>query len=525
MKLNYIKSFLPAVAVFFTFSFSSCISDLDVNPTIDPSTSMELDRNALFAKIYANMALTGQQGPAGSGDIADIDEGTSDFIRQLWNMNQLPTDESICSWGDAGVPEYNYGTWDASHGMVTALYYRLYFGITLANYFLTETGGMEGADVALQRAEARFLRSLYYYYAMDLFGNVPFLTAVSAENAPQASRQEVFGFIEKELLGDGTDAGCLAAMAEPRTNTYGRVDKAAGWLLLARLYLNAEIYTGTAQWAKAAEYADKTINSGYSLSTNYRYLFMGDNNTNGAQNEMILPILQDGIDTQNYGGSLFLIASTHRTDMGDTNTSENWAGNRARKELMQKFFLTSEAPQVDEVGMVAAAKDDRALFFGIDRLLSAADPADFTNGYSCAKFTNARSTGGAGRDPKFADMDVPFMRLAEAYLTLAEAKTRLGETSAAKTAIDALRTRANAATQPSYSLDEICDEWSREFAFEGRRRMDLIRFGKFGGNSSYTWEWKGGVKDGTNFSSTKNVYGIPTKDIIANDNLVQNPGY
>ena len=525
MNFNYFKSLLPAIA--FTLSLSSCVGDLDVDPTIDKSTSMKFERDAVFAKIYANMALTGQQGPAGNQDIADIDEGTSDFSRQLWNMNELPTDEAICSWADAGIPEYNFATWDASHGMVTCLYYRLYFGITMANYFLAETEAQTSdATVAMQRAEARFLRALYYYYAMDLFGNIPFLTTISSENAPQAKRSEIFKFIEDELLGTDETKGCIDDMAEPKSNTYGRADKATAWVLLSRLYLNSEIYTGTAQWAKAAEYAKKAMDSAYELCPTYSLLFMGDNNVNGAQDEVLLPILQDGIDTQNYGGSLFLIASTHKDDMGSTGTSENWAGNRARKELIDKFFPTSKAPNTDVAGMIAAAQDDRAMFYGKDRKLEIEEPTAFTEGFSCAKFSNLYANGNSPRDVKFVDMDVPFIRLAEAYLTYAEAQTHLGNNDEAKDAIDALRDRANNPNkQPSYTLDDICDEWAREFAFEGRRRMDLIRFGKFGGNSNYTWEWKGGVKAGTNYSANKNVYGIPTNDLVSNSNLKQNPGY
>ena len=518
MKFNMIKSLLPAAALALTLGTTSCVGDLDVDPTIDKSTSMVFERDQVFAKIYANMALTGQQGPAGNADIADIDEGTSDFFRQLWNMNELATDEAICCWSDAGIPEYNFAGWDASHGMITCMYYRLYFGITLANSFLQQTEG--DASAAQQRAEARFLRALYYYYAMDFYGNVPFLTVLSTENAPQAKRADVYAFIEKELKE------CVEDMGEPKSVAYGRADKAAAWMLLARLYLNAEVYTGQAQWEKAAEYADKVMKSGYKLCSNYRNLFMGDNNTNGAEAEIILPILQDGVQTQNYGGSLFLIASTHSPKINEPlGTSEAWAGNRCRPQLIKKFFPNSDAPTVSTEEMVRAANDDRALFYGTDRTLEIKEVGVFDEGFACTKFTNAYSDGSTPHDPKFVDMDVPFIRLAEAYLTYAEAKTRLGDKTVAKKAIDALRNRANAKTQPEYDLNAICDEWAREFAFEGRRRMDLVRFGKFGGNSDYVWDWKGGVKEGTNFAAYKNIYGIPTKDIVANDNLDQNDGY
>ena len=501
------------------FVNTSCTGDLDVDPTINPSVDMTFDRDGNFRKIYANMALTGQKGPAGDADINGIDEGTSDFFRQIWNMNELPTDEAICCWADAGIPEYNFAQWDASHGMIKCSYYRLVFGVTLANYFLEMTANDTSAEAVTQRAEARFLRALYYFYEMDFFGNVTFAEKVSSVNPAEKTRPEIFDYIEKELLS------CVEDMKDPRQGEYGRADKAAAWMLLARLYLNAEVYTGTARWEDAAKYAKMVMDSGYELSTSYSNLFMGDNNSNGAQNEIILPILQDGVQTQNYGGSLFLIASLTKDDMAGKGTSEAWAGNRARKDLVKKFFPTTDAPSADMDMIIRAAQDDRAMFYGKDRNLSVDEVAVFTDGFSVSKFTNTYSNGATPNDVKFVDMDVPFMRLAEAYLTYAEAQTRLGNNAEAKEAIDKLKDRAHAGKQPQYSLDDICDEWAREFYFEGRRRTDLIRFDKFGGNTDYVWEWKGGVKNGTNFAKYKNLYGVPTDFIIANENLHQNTGY
>ena len=160
-----------------------------------------------------------------------------------------------------------------------------------------------------------------------------------------------------------------------------------------------------------------------------------------------------------------------------------------------------------------------------NRTLEIKKPSDFKQGFSCAKFTNVHADGSAAHDSKFVDMDVPFMRAAEAWLTYAEAEKRLGHDSECKMAIDYLRNRAHKSTQPKYTLNEICDEWAREFYYEGRRRMDLIRFGKFGGDSDYTWEWKGGSKDGGSIEASRNVYGIPTKECVANSNIKQNPGY
>jgi hypothetical protein len=521
MKLKYFKSIVPAVVVVISLSVTSCVNDLNVTP-IDPNISTTFDQSGVFNKIYATMGLTGQKGPSGDGDVDGIDEGTSDFFRLIWNLNEMPTDEAMCCWGDVGIPELNYCSWGASHSQVAGLYYRLYFDITLCNFFLEQTSAKTDTDTATERAEARFIRALNYYYLLDMWGNVPIVTTVSTTKPLQSKRADVYAFVVKEL----TD---IESSLSDKPLTYGRASKVADWLLLSRLYLNAQVYTGTADWANAKTYAGKVMSSSYSLCPKYSYLFMADNDTNGAQNEIILPILQDGVTTQNYGGSLFLIASTHKSDMTPYGTTEGWAGNRCRPQFVAKFFPNGDAPlELTADQMATKAGDNRAMLYSVSRSLDITTTADFTNGFSCAKFSNIRSDGGATHDSKFVDMDVPLMRVAEAYLTFAEASVRINNgisTDEARDAINTLRTRANASTKQSYSLSDILDEWSREFFYEGRRRSDLIRFGEFGGNTDYKWQWKGGVMNGTSFSKNYNLFPIPKSDMNANDNLVQNPGY
>ena len=242
--------------------------------------------------------------------------------------------------------------------------------------------------------------------------------------------------------------------------------------------------------------------------------------------EAVFPILQDGLKTASWGASLFLIASTAGGDF-PTGTSESWNGNRARPDLVNKFFPNGNAPEADVDGMVSAAGDDRALFYGVGRKLDNEDVGTYTDGFAVAKFNNIYTDRSAGHHNQYVDTDFFIMRAAEAWLTYAEATARQNGgtvTSEGISYLNELRARANAPAKVSWTLDEICDEWSREFFFEGRRRMDLIRFGKFGG-SSYTWRWKGGVYEGTNFPATRNIFAIPTSDLTANENLVQNPGY
>ena len=368
MNLRNMKHIIPAAALLLSLGLGSCVNDLDVTP-IDPSTNMEPDYDALFTKCYANMALAGNGGANGDCDIDGLDGGTTGFVRQMFNANELTSDEAMCNWGDEGIPAFNFNQWGASHPMLKGFYYRLYFGVTMCNFYLAEAADYD----ATMTAEVRFLRAYYYFHLMDCFGNVPFLTEVSPNAAQQASRKEVYDFIESELIGEN---GCIASMKAPQSNTYGRADQAAGWMLLARLYLNAEVYTGTAQWEKAAEYADKVMKSGYALHKTgegqwsaYQMLFMGNNNENGAQVEAVLPLVQDGITTTSWGTTLFLMASTFNDKMtyvgeATNGTTEAWGGNRCRPDLVKKFFPNGGIPEdTDTWGVLKAAKDDRALFW------------------------------------------------------------------------------------------------------------------------------------------------------------------
>ncbi len=541
--MKYIKKIIPAAAMLLAMGFSSCTGDLDVTP-IDPNKNTTVDYDALFNKCYANLALQGNGGADGDCDISGLDGGTTPFIRQMWNVNELPTDEAICAWGDPGISTYNFASFTASHEMAQGFYYRLYFGVTICNHYLDVASDYN----AQMTAEVRFLRALYYYYLMDTFGNVPFVTTVSSASPQQIQRADLYNWIESELL----DIEGSLADASPKTSTqsgYGRVDKAADWMLLARLYLNAQVYTGTAQWAKAAEYAKKVMDSSYQIYTTaktdpsgnywsaYQQLFMGDNGENGSSVEAILPVMYQGNLTTSWGGTLFLIAgewsgsgdmhAIRGNDDITNGTDAKWGGNRARPDLIRKFFPNDDAPNVPSYDMPDAAGDDRAIFWGQDRTLNISDPAQFTEGFSVAKYLNIKTDGSDGTNATQPDADFFLMRKAEAYLTYAEATARQNGGSATSegiAALNTLRERANATPKAGYSLSDILDEWSREFYFEGRRRIDLIRFGEFTGNT-LTWQWKGGTYGGRAIESYRSIYAIPTNDLTANSNLVQNPGY
>lgn len=511
---KYIKTLLPVAALALTMGMTSCTGDLDVTP-IDPNLDLECSPEGLLNKCYANFAMQGNQG-GNEVDIDGFDGGTVGLVRQMWNSNELTSDEAICGWGDAGITEFVTNTYGDQHPMLYGYYARLTTGITYCNQYIAEKGGYD----ATMTAEARFLRAFQYYLLMDAWGSVPFATEPLA-TPKQISREEAYEWLEKELLD--LESGLSAAKAKKSTDAgYGRVDKAAAWMLLARLYLNAEVYTGTAQWAKAAEYAKKVMDSDYRIHKTganqwsaYQMLFMADNGETGAAYEGIFPLLQDGKLSQSWCSSLFLIGSTYDADLhanvndpsATNNTDQAWGGNRCRPTLLQKFGITDDEKfHVYSWDMTSVAGDDRALFDGVDRLYENTDPGVFKNGFATTKFSNWRSDNGTTNSATFADMDFFVLRAAEANLTYAEATARINNgttTAEGKQAIDELIERAHATKKASYSLNDIYDEWSREFYFEGHRRVDMIRFGKFGG---------------------KKVFPIPSVVITANG-FTQNTGY
>ena len=563
MKL---RSILPAALMAFGMLFTtSCVKDLEVE-NINPQQVSDFNEDYIFNKIYGNMVLTGQAGPDGQGDLDDIDEGTSNMTRLIWNANVLTTDEGHCWWNDPGMPELNRDSWTNANVMMKALYYRLMFGVTLCNFYL-DNANSDNAATKQKRAEARFMRALHYFYLMDLYANPPFLTHLSSEKAPQIQRADLFAYLEGELKAILGETGSDEQLAEPRTTEYGRADKAAAMVLLARMYLNAQVYTGTARWSDAKHYADMAIGTSYTLCTTpspngfsaYQLLFMGDNNENGAENEIILPAIYDGATTRAWGGSLHVIAAMTSESMKIEDlygvkkadgtsylgygTTEAWdIGIRARKEFSKVFFgstatdasVTKGAPKE----VVPYVKDDRAIFYTLGQKLSIVDEADKNQGLIYMKYNNIHSDLSDSHDPsgKFVDTDYPMIRLAEAYLISAECDARMNGGNCSTDGVNRikdLRKRANVKTGNTYdgigadaittvTLEDIFQEWSREFGFEGQRRMVLIRWNRFAGQSTYKWEWMGGSQAGVQFDSRFNIFPIPDSDLNANPNLKPN---
>lgn len=556
MKAKYILGYFLAALVVFTTA--SCSKDLDIS-SIDPQSSSEFDQWSVFVKAYALIGVTGQTGSSGNGDLSSMDEGESGFYRTIFNCEELCSDECLWAWqSDTDIPQLTYINWSSSSQRTEWVYYRLGVNITQLNFFLDQTEGLEDSETVLERAEVRFLRALHYYYYLDLFGKAPFKEHFDNDLPVEYEGATLYDYIQSELADIEDD------MTEPGQGDFGRADKAANWMLRARLYLNAEVYTGTADWANAETYATKVINSGYELNTTYvngytpyQQLFMADNDENEyAMNEIIFPIRQDGAYTQSYSGAAYVVCSIYTSGMPRIGTTNPWSCIFSRGAMVEKFFpntddvpfppsdaeglTTATDDEIDAVDaeygtrtvdLIEACGDERCLLYsgvggGIRSGIVAEDITGFTNGLSFCKWANYRTDGGDTHHDEFPDVDIPLMRVAEAYLTRAEARYRQGNVSTATSDLNVLRNRAGAVEFSSSELEEqdIIDEWCREFYLEGRRRSDLIRFGMFTTNT-YVWDWKGGTMAGTSVDSHYNVYPIPDSDINNNPNMTQNDGY
>ena len=345
---NIFKSFIYIISFSFVFS---CHDDLNQSP-IDPDSFTEEnvfatvdDAKGALAKLYASLALTGQTGPAGNADIADIDEGFSQFSRMLFNLNEITTDHAVVGWGDPGLPDLHGMYWSSSNDFTEAMYYRLAQEVSFCNSFISNAQNLGGEQVSLFIAEARFLRAYAYYNLLDLYGNVPLTTEISTELPTQSNRVELFAFIENELLD--------ISSVLPASNEYGRVNITAAQALLSRLYLNSETWTGQPRYNECVEHSQNVMNSGYSLNTNdangngtaYDELFLADNDVNGAQNEFIFALNFDGMQSQTWGGTTFLVHAAIGGTMnpGEFGVNGGWGGLRTTKNLVNQFSVDIDA--------------------------------------------------------------------------------------------------------------------------------------------------------------------------------------
>lgn len=518
------KRIIYTLTLVATVMLSSCTDDLDQMPITETTSASvyttEANYQAVLGKLYASFVIAGQEK---GGTNPDLSSNTGqDFMRCYFNMQEMGTDEVINTWieGDK-LKGLTYLNWDANDSWVADTYYRIYYTIALCNEFLrnatdakiakfTQT---EQESIRHYRAEARFLRALSYYHALDFYRNVPFVdetTPVGAYIPPRYTSAQIFKYIEDELVA--VDADLLAN----NEAEYGHATKAAAWTLLARLYLNAKVYINTDRYTDCITNCKKVIGAGYSLETDYSKLFNASNHL--RTNEIIFPFIVDHANTMSWGSTTYLVCGSVSTTSeyqkaADYGVASPWGSMRMRSKIPALF----------------EANDGRGMFFTEGQQINVDVIDDQSNGYLCGKWKNITDAGevasNTGSDG--VDNDFPMFRLADVYLMLAESVIKGGagsSTSEALFYVNELRKRAYGSdtegqvTATALTEDFILDERGRELYWEGVRRTDLIRHDKFT-TDKYIWEWKGGVKAGQAVDSKYNYYPIPTSDLTANPNL------
>ena len=549
MKLkNILYSMMMGTAVL--ASTTSCVSDLDQYPQTE-TTSKDVYTNlanyeAVLGKIYAAMVTSGQGKGGDNKDMESVlnDGSGFDYMRMFLNMQECGTDEFASTWltGEQ-TTGLTYLSWDANDAWVSDMYYRIYYNIALCNEFLRNANGasFSGNDEVKMKeykAEVRFMRALFYYHALDLYRNIPMVTEndpVGSFIPPRATPQETFDYIESELKD------CIGDMLPASSCPYGQASQGAAYTLLAKLYLNSEVYTGVAKYAECKAACQQVMNMGYSLESDYSKLFNADNDK--CTNEIIFALPVSAEHTVSWGASTYLVCgqlslSNANQTPGDFGAESGWSEFRLRSQFVDKFNESDIYAQGEE-----AKGDKRAKFFTNGQNKDVTSMTDETTGYLSEKWSNLKDDGtkASNTSNDGVETDFPLFRLADVYLMYAECVARLGEDwdnwnggSDAEAAsrkegaiyyINKVRERAGAADvwKDNFATDAdflqfILDERARELYHEGYRRTDLIRFGQFTTNK-YIWQWKGGTHDGQAVDSKYNIYPIPNTELTANPNL------
>lgn len=509
------------LGILLTFNLS-CNDDLDTQPIVELTLEELLasDPNAvegLVSRLYASFALSGPSGPA-SSDIVSPDAGEGAFLRAILNLQDFTADAMKNRWGDDGLDQLTTtSNWDRNNKFFRLFYDRAYYTIPQCNNFLQALEIADFPDEENIVAETRFLRALAYYNIIDVFGKGVLATEENfgqSEPLPEATRQELFDYVEAELLE-----------IEPvirETSSYGRANRYVVDMLLAKLYINAEVYTGSPRWDDAAVYVSRVINDGgYMLDNNFVRMFSLDNDTSS---EIIFPLLAESVTSQSFGNTTYIVNGSLSADtmpLAEFGATQGWTGHRSSKGWYGLFG--------NNLAELQASNDVRASLFWTDgHNYEMADYREWTDGFPVIKFRNTASNG-SGSAVDFSGTDFPFYRLADAYLMYAELAVRGASGTSMSDAlnyVNAVRTRSNASniTMSDLTLDFIIDERGRELNLEGHRRSDLIRFDRFTG-SSYIWPWKGGTPEGSSISDSYKLFPIPATALQANPNLTQNPGY
>lgn len=624
------KIFLSVGIAAGSLGLSSCVGDLDLEPR-DPSeiTNVSNDMDRVFADIFLQFSTYGANG---NSPVSSFDGGMASFQRALFIAEEMPTDEACWLWDPSSFGTLNYGQVVPTLDCVYGFYSRLMINITLCNQFIqsVDDGTFNITDENRKKAEnyrrqAKILWGACYYYMLSFYDKIPYIDeTVSVGDVPQQlPRAEVYARVTSAL-----EEVVAAYQEDPTyaTPIYGYVGLDAAESILAKIYLNAEVFSGTAAYDKCYTHSKNVIDRlghggyyGNGLARSYSSLFGYNNDkyvlgNGGDTTEIIWTLAQDKEHLTSWSGATFLIAGWLGTNgvqvtmykpttnqaldnvveeqadgtsiiykyyadqadydsalakynssetkdwmkqvsevINDTpwsfdpsttghismqwfNAGDGWKCMVARKSFVRKFDW-NDVTMTQSDDLRTANWQTAAHGFSVENVSLVGNDWG-NNGYITPKYTNwAYNDDGsidiAGSPEPTATVggDYAVIRLAEIYLTAAEAILQGGGGSQAEALqyVNYIRARAygdapgdNSHAWTSLSMQDLRDERCRELYQENVRRTDLIRWNQW--CTGYTWEWKGGIQNGTNLAEHTKLYPIPSR-VISASNFEQTTGY
>jgi starch-binding outer membrane protein, SusD/RagB family len=512
MTKNF-KIFLLSTTLAATFASCTKLDETPESEIVNPTTPNEL--LAVSGPAYAYMR---------------------DFAWTWFNTNETTTDECLVpirggDWTDNNNwKNMHLHTWDKNHDHLNELWADGFTGVGQCNRII-ET--FEGLPASTSRdktiAEVKVARATYYYTLLDAFGNVPLVTTFSSANAnpPTTPRAQIYAFIESEVL-----AAMPKLSVDVTSATYGIPTQWSAKALLVKLYMNAQVYTGTAQWAKAdAAINDIVVSNKFSLAPDYQSVFKPDNGPQVKEIIFAIPFDANKATGINRNGMVMQQKTLHYPSGQKYNLpNDPWNGFCTMGEFYDKYtsgdrrsvqwdvgpqFRADGAPLLDGTFQVDYKKNLN--YSNYDQIAASGYGPGRSAGARNVKYLPDSRSNGPNQNN-----DLVFFRYADILLLKAELFAR-GYTSATVTSASALsafndvRTRAGV---PNYLaapiLDSVYVERGRELAWEGWRRQDMIRYGK--------WETAFGFNTGGS-AITRRLFPIPAARIALNPNLTQNPGY
>ncbi len=502
-------------------SFASCVNDLDLknpDPNVTPELSTAEEWSEYFASLYSRNWLN-------SGIYSFSDGGAGTTTRCHWNLQELTADEAIISnkWNDPGYKVLNFNTWLNDNEWVRASFENEFAIAKNCAQFISVSDQarsyLSDAEVDAMVAEAHVLRCWAYYWMVDNFGRGPWIdeNSVTGATPPTYDRTELFDAATSELVA-AINSGKLRPAAE---QSFGRVSREGARALLAKFYLNSQVYTGVARWQECAAQCQEILKTISNLAPVYKYLFCASNDKYVGNGEILWAVPQHVGSMETWAGTTYLTAGCYietvpaeiLTMLGAAGKGDPWSGVRTRPELASAF----------EDG------DERYLFYEGEFNIGVENLDDYdvkSDGYMCIKYRYTteddydNTTGSATGGSQVCNAAYPLFRLSDVMLMLAECELH-GVNCNGLGYLNQVRERAGLGKVAALTDNVVLHERQCELYFEGWRRSDLIRFGRYTGGT-YNWSWKGGTYTGASIPEYRALFAIPYQYEAT---VGQNPGY